>query len=104
MNRLRVGLPLAGILLIPAGALLQPASGPTSTSVHSVDIAEKAGITAKNASGDPTHKKFLIEMNGSGIAFFDYNNDGYPDLFIVNGTRFENTQQETAPTNHLYRN
>jgi hypothetical protein len=104
MNGLRVGLPLAGIVLITAGALLQPASAPTNTSVHFVDIAEKAGITAKNASGDPAHKKFLVEMNGSGIAFFDYNNDGYPDLFIVNGTRFENTQQEPAPTNHLYRN
>ena len=104
MNRLRVGLLLAAIVLIPAGAPLQPASSRASTSVHFIDIAEKAGITAKNASGDPAHKKFLVEMNGSGIAFFDYNNDGYPDLFMVNGTRFDERQHGTAPTNHLYRN
>ena len=104
MNWLRVGLLLAGIILISAEALLWPANVPSNTSVHFIDVAEKAGITAKNASGDPAHKKFLVEMNGTGIAFFDYNNDGYPDLFIVNGTRFENTQQDSAPTNHLYRN
>jgi hypothetical protein len=103
MNRLSVALPLAATAFIPAAALLQPANGPANTSIQFMDIAEKAGITAKNASGDPGHKKFLVEMNGSGIGFFDYNNDGYPDLFVVNGTRFESTQQE-IPTNHLYRN
>jgi hypothetical protein len=104
MNGLRVGLLLAVIVLVTAGALPQPANRPASASIHLIDIAEKAGITAKNASGDPAHKRFLVEMNGSGIGFFDYNNDGYPDLFVVNGTHFESTQENAAPTNHLYRN
>lgn len=68
------------------------------------DIAAKAGIVAQNVSGDAVKKKYLVEMNGSGIAFIDYNNDGYADLFVVNGSRFGPDKPSVPPTNHLYRN
>ena len=54
-----------------------------------VDIAEKAGLTAKNVFGGVDTKKYIIETTGTGVAIFDYDNDGWPDIFIVNGTTLE---------------
>ena len=72
--------------------------------LHFTDVAKQAGLTAVNVSGDEIRKKYIVEMNGSGIAFFDYNNDGLVDLFVVNGSRFDAPAGSEQPTNHLYRN
>lgn len=66
--------------------------------------AERAGLTVRNVSGDDVHKKYLPELNGSGVAFIDYNNDGLPDIFQVNGTRTPLSKSDTIPTSRLYRN
>jgi enediyne biosynthesis protein E4 len=68
------------------------------------DIAEKAGLTAPNVFGGIDTKKYIIETTGSGVAIFDYDNDGWPDIFLVNGTRLDGLPSGQAPTNHLYRN
>jgi hypothetical protein len=54
-----------------------------------VDIAARAGLTAKTTAGGEKMKKYIIETTGSGAAFFDYDNDGWPDIFLVNGTTLE---------------
>src|SRR5580765_8478363 len=54
-----------------------------------VDEAAKAGLTAKNTFGGVDTKKFIIETTGTGVAIFDYDNDGWPDIFVVNGTTLE---------------
>jgi hypothetical protein len=69
-----------------------------------VDIAEKAGLTAVNVFGGVDTKKYIIETTGTGVAIFDYDNDGWPDIFIVNGTTLEGVPTDQAPTNHLYHN
>ena len=69
-----------------------------------VDIAEKAGLTMTNVFGGVDTKKFIIETTGTGVAIFDYDNDGWPDIFIVNGTTIEGFTPDKAPTNHLYHN
>jgi len=69
-----------------------------------VDIAEKAGLTAMNVFGGVETKKYIIETTGTGVAIFDYDNDGWPDIFIVNGTTLEGFPSDQAPTNHLYHN
>jgi enediyne biosynthesis protein E4 len=69
-----------------------------------IDIAEKAGLTATNVFGGVDTKKYIIETTGTGLAIFDYDNDGWPDIFIVNGTRLEGFPLDQAPTNHLYHN
>ena len=53
------------------------------------DIAEKAGLTMSNVFGGKDTKKYIIETTGTGVAIFDYDNDGWPDIFLVNGTTLE---------------
>src|SRR5437588_1488765 len=68
------------------------------------DIAGKSGLTIENVFGGKETKKYIIETTGTGAAIFDYDNDGWPDIFIVNGTTLGGFPTGEAPTNHLYRN
>src|SRR5438270_9494822 len=67
------------------------------------DIAGQAGLSAINVSGSESHKKYILETTGHGVGIFDYDNDGLPDIFVVNGTTLDHTEGE-QPTSHLYRN
>jgi len=67
------------------------------------DIAQKAGLTAANVFGGKDTSTYILESTGTGVAIFDYDNDGWPDIFLVNGTTVTGLA-ESAPTNHLYRN
>jgi hypothetical protein len=66
------------------------------------DIAAQAGLTAVNVSGAPKNKQYIIETTGTGVAIFDYDNDGLPDILFVNGDRFQNNGDAPAPV--LYHN
>ena len=61
------------------------------------DVAEKAGLTMQNIFGGVETKKYIIETTGTGVAIFDYDNDGWPDIFLVNGTRLEGLPSGPAP-------
>jgi hypothetical protein len=70
-----------------------------------VDVASRAGLTARNVNGSATNKRYIVEATGSGVAILDYDHDGWPDIFLVNGTSLAGAPQEKpAPTSHLYRN
>ncbi|MFZ0745357.1 MAG: VCBS repeat-containing protein, partial [Terracidiphilus sp.] len=66
------------------------------------DIAAQAGLVGVNVSGDTKNKQYIIETTGAGVAIFDYDNDGLPDILFVNGDRFQ--QNGTPPTPYLYHN
>jgi enediyne biosynthesis protein E4 len=68
------------------------------------DVAEKAGLTMQNVFGGLETKQYIIETTGTGVAIFDYDNDGWPDIFLVNGTTLDGSPAGKGPTNHLYRN
>lgn len=65
------------------------------------DTATEAGLTLTFTSGSEKSKKYIIEANGAGVAFLDFNNDGWLDVFLVNGSTIEGTP---AATSRLYRN
>jgi enediyne biosynthesis protein E4 len=93
----------SGAELLVAAPL--PASNPASPpGVLFVDAAASAGITHKTIFGSETSNKYLLETTGCGVAFFDYDNDGWPDLFFVNGSRLGGFPKGQEPTNHLYKN
>ena len=71
---------------------------------HFTDIAQKAGLTTPVIFGGENKKKYIIETTGTGVAIFDYDNDGWPDIFVVNGTTLEQLPSGKAPTSHLYHN
>jgi len=73
-------------------------------SVHFEDIARQAGVSAVNVFGGDTHKEFIIETTGNGSIVFDYDNDGWPDIFLPNGSRVEGSGKEPPPVGHLYHN
>ncbi|HKQ52486.1 MAG TPA: CRTAC1 family protein [Pyrinomonadaceae bacterium] len=72
--------------------------------VSFVDVAAGAGLTEPVVYGGVERKRFIIETNGCGVAFFDYDRDGWADLLLLTGTRLEGFPQGKGPTNRLYRN
>ena len=66
------------------------------------DIAAQAGLTGVNVSGAANNKQYIVETTGTGVAIFDYDNDGLPDILFVNGGRF--LESGAPPTPLLYHN
>jgi enediyne biosynthesis protein E4 len=72
--------------------------------IHFEDIAPQAGLDVLNVYGGDTHKEFIIETTGNGAIIFDYDNDGWPDIFLPHGSTVEGFPKDKAPTGHLYHN
>jgi hypothetical protein len=79
--------------------------------VQFTDIAPSAGLTHPSMYGGVDRKRFIIETNGSGVALFDYDRDGWLDALVLSGTRLADGERRDAvfppgqaPSNHLYRN
>jgi hypothetical protein len=68
------------------------------------NVAREAGLNAVTVFGGKESNKYLLETTGCGIAFLDYDNDGWLDIFQVNGTTLEGFSKEREPIGHLYRN
>ncbi len=86
-----------------AAAAREAASG-RPWPVNFVEVADQAGLRMRFTSGNEQVKKYIVEANGTGVAFLDYDGDGRQDIFLVNGSRLEGFAAGAAPTNHLYRN
>src|SRR5579871_1306842 len=108
MNTLRCCL-LATLFLLAAyfAARANQAIGNVSKitpgEVHFEDIASATGVDAFNTYGDDTHKEFIIETTGNGAVIFDYDNDGWPDIYLPNGSTVISGKNQ-SPTGHLYHN
>jgi enediyne biosynthesis protein E4 len=107
ISPLRVALVVAVCLLAPliySAASSRQGSNTVKPIAFFTDEAAKAGLTMKNVFGGVDTKKYIIETTGTGVAIFDYDNDGWPDIFVVNGTTLDASPSASGPTNHLYRN
>ena len=73
------------------GVKPQPRGKPSGRPFHArfTDVAEKAGLTRPVVYGGLESKSYIIEVVGCGVAFLDYDNDGWLDLYVLGGTRLE---------------
>ena len=70
-----------------------------------VDVTAAAGLLrARNVSGSAENKQFLLEEMGGGAAFFDYDHDGWLDVFLVNGSSFDPAVRNSSPASYLFHN
>ena len=100
------------LALIAAGfaSTFIPHQTPNSWTVTFTDVAERAGLVQASIYGGIDRKRFIIETNGCGTAFVDYDNDGWIDALVLSGTRLapgtraDSTDDRDRTPSHLYRN
>ena len=92
-------------LALPFRAVHNPTARDSSAGVSFTDITAAAGLSrARNISGRAIDKQFLLEEMGAGVALFDYDNDGWLDIFLVNGTSLDPLPGNHKPTSYLFHN
>jgi enediyne biosynthesis protein E4 len=67
-----------------------------------IDVASSAGLVLPIVYGEPDHKDYILETVGCGCAFFDYDNDGWMDIFLLSGDSLLATP--SGASNRLYKN
>ncbi|MCI0628006.1 MAG: CRTAC1 family protein [Acidobacteria bacterium] len=85
-----------GVLIIPTGA---EHSGPR---IYFEDVTEKSGLKLERVFSPD--KKYIIEGTGGGVAFLDYDNDGWLDVYLINTPTVESFKSNRVFPNRLYRN
>jgi enediyne biosynthesis protein E4 len=68
------------------------------------DVAHEARLDFVQVCGGDSGKKYILETTGSGVAFLDYDNDGWLDIFLVNGSRLQGFAPGPNPGNQLFHN
>lgn len=99
---------MACILLWPGFGHAQKAtppkpSGPAASRPQFVDVTRAAGLDFHLTCGSP-EKRYIMESMCGGIAVFDYDNDGWMDIFLVNGSTLPDLRSHTCHPSKLYRN
>src|SRR5580692_11395787 len=109
LSRTALVLPLADVLSLASQQIQLPgptersynaksmpaAKGPkspiegTPLGISFVDVVKESGLAVKTIYGGEGKNKYLLETTGCGLAFYDYDNDGWLDVFLVNGWRLE---------------
>ena len=74
----------------------KPAPSGRPWNAHFTDVAKEAGLHAPVIYGGIDSKKYILEANGCGCAFIDYDNDGWMDIFLLSGTRLEGAPPEAT--------
>jgi len=78
--------------------------GEPEIGVRFLNVARESGLNIKTIYGGEHKNKYLLETTGCGVAFYDYDNDGWLDIFLVNGSRLEGFPKGEEPISHLFKN
>jgi len=107
MNASAAAVCIAALAMVASGRAAWQQPWP----VRFTDVAESVGLTHPTVYGHADRKRFIIETNGSGTAFVDYDRDGWVDALVLSGTRLEEESRREiawragqAPRARLYRN
>jgi hypothetical protein len=76
----------------------------TPLGVTFVDVVKGSGLDVETTFGGVGKNKYLLETTGCGLAFYDYDNDGWLDVFLVNGWRLEGFAKGKEPHCRLFKN
>src|SRR5205085_2051092 len=90
--------------IVSPGSSTQDANGASGFQVTFAEVAARAGLAEPIIYGGVEKKRYIIETNGCGVAFFDYDNDGWMDILLLNGSRLEGFAKGKEPTIKLYHN
>ena len=93
---------MAGAILAVHLRLSRPLASAAAGASFFTDVAQSAGLTHRTVFGRVGTNSYILETTGTGVAFFDYDNDGVLDLFFANGTTLAASGSD-APQSHLYR-
>ncbi len=96
------GIPPPSIWLL-AAFVAAPAAAQTGAFPDFVDVSAELGVTLVNVSGEG-NADYIIEVNGNGAGFFDYDDDGDVDLLVTNGSTLERYREGGDPLATLYEN
>jgi len=77
---------------------------PHDFGVTFTDASRHAGFSSPIVYGGVEQKKYILETNGCGVAFIDYDNDGWMDALLLSGTRLEGFAPGKGPGSRLYHN
>ena len=88
----------------PAPRLAPSPVAGTELGFSYVDVARAGGLNAKTVYGDEHKNRFLLETTGCGVAFFDFDQDDWVDIFLVNGSRLEGFPKGQEPVSRLFKN
>ena len=104
-NVCRRCIPLSALPWVAAATLIAAAALPAAPNswIAFEDVGPEAGFTTEIVYGGVERQKYILETSGTGVAIFDYDRDGRPDVFLVNGSRLDLPRGQ-APGNRLYRN
>jgi hypothetical protein len=97
-----LALGLAGGAARPAGQR-GPAPDPPASAVRFDSVASRAGLEFRHVNGE-TGERHLYEIMGSGGLFFDYDADGFVDIFLVDGGSLTDEAVARRARHRLYRN
>ncbi len=86
------------------GVKPSPRGEPSGLPFHArfTDVARQAGLTGVAVCGHSDHADYITEVMSAGVAFLDYDNDGWQDILVLSGSRFGDPPPDAS--NRLYKN